>query len=111
LEFAAPLLKNIPGEALEHHFREALRISFTAWNAVIFADVLDDQRHLDEIRRLTADKPEPSLLVEHLITRKRTLFASDERLIGNWEITRTEEGVNLRAEARDPHSVPLRATE
>jgi hypothetical protein len=81
-------------------------VSFTAWNAVVFADVLNDHRHLDQIRRLTADKPEVALLMEQLIIRKRTLFADDERLIGTWEVTRTEDGINLRADARDPHSLP-----
>ena len=80
-------------------------MSFTAWNAVVFADVLDDHRYLDEIRRLTADKPETALLMEQLIARKRALFADDERLIGSWEVTRTEDGINLHADARDPHSM------
>jgi hypothetical protein len=80
-------------------------VSFTAWNAVIFADVLNDGYYLDEIRRLTTGKPETALLMEQMIARKRALFANDARLIGNWEVTHTEDGINLRAEARDPHSV------
>jgi hypothetical protein len=55
-----------------------------------FADVFNDRRHLDEIRRLTAGNSEAFLLMEQLIGRKRALFADDERLIGNWEVTRTE---------------------
>jgi hypothetical protein len=105
LRFAAPILHDLPSEAPEHRAREALRVSFTAWNAVVFADVLNDHRYLDEIRRLTADKPETALLMEQLIARKRALFADDERLIGSWEVTRTEEGINLHADARDPHSL------
>jgi hypothetical protein len=105
LRFAAPLLHDLPSEAPEHRAREALRVSFTAWNAVVFADVLNDHRYLDAIRRLVADKPETALLMEQLIARKRALFADDERLIGNWEVTRTEDGINLRADARDPHSL------
>ena len=106
LHFAAPILHNLPGEAPEHRAQEALRVAFTVWNAVVFADVLNDRRHLDEIRRLTADNPETVLLMEQLIGRKRALFADDERLIGNWEVTRTEDGINLRADARDPYSLP-----
>jgi L-rhamnose mutarotase len=83
-----------------------LEVSYTAWNAVVFADVINDHRHLEYIRRLTADKPEVAQLMEQLIVRKRTLFANDERLIGSWEVTRTEDGINLRADARDPHSLP-----
>ena len=102
--FAAPLLHDLP-EAPERGAREALQVSFTAWNAVIFADVLNDDRHLNEIRRLTAGKPETALLMEQMIARKRALFANDARLIGSWEITPTEDGINLRADARDPHSL------
>jgi len=105
LHFAAPLLDNLPSEAPEDRTQQALEVSFAAWNAVVFADVLNDHRHLDEIRRLTADKPETALLVEQLIARKRALFADDERMIGTWELTRTEDGINLRADARDPHSL------
>jgi hypothetical protein len=72
---------------------------------VVFADVLNDHRYLDEIRRLTGGKPETALLMEQLIARKRALFADDERLIGSWEVTRTEDGINLRADTRDPHSL------
>ena len=105
LRFAAPILHR-SSEAVEHQAREALRVAFTVWNAVIFADVLNDHCHLDEIRRLTAEKPDIALPIEELISRKRALFDDDERMIGNWEVTRTEDGINLRAEARDPHSLP-----
>ena len=81
-------------------------MAFTVWNAVVFADMLNDHRHLDEIRRLTAEKPETALLMEQLIARKRALFADDERMIGTWEVTRTDDGINLRADARDPYSLP-----
>ena len=105
LHFAAAILRDLPSDAPEDRAREALQVCFTAWNAVVFADVLNDHRYLDEIRRLTADNPETAVLIEQLIARKRALFAGDERLIGNWELTRTADGVNLHAEARDPHSL------
>lgn len=106
LHFTAPMIHGLPSEAIEHRAREALQVSFTVWNAVIFADVLNDRRYLDEVRHLTAGKPESALIIEELIARKRALFADDERLIGSWEVTRTEQGINLRAEARDPQSLP-----
>jgi len=46
------------------------------------------------------------MLIEQMIARKRELFADDTRLIGNWKVTRTEDGVKLHADARDPHSLP-----
>ena len=106
LHFAAPMLHDLPSKAPEHRAREALQVAFSAWNAVVFADVLNDYRYLDEVRRLVADKPETALLVDQLIARKRAFFGDDERLIGSWEVTRTRDGINLRADARDPHTVP-----
>jgi len=78
---------------------------------VIFADVLNNHRYIEEIRRLTAGKPEATLLMDQMIARKRSLFADDARLIGNWEVTRTEDGINLHADARDPHSLPRNPTD
>jgi hypothetical protein len=111
LHFAAPMLANLPSKAPERRAQQALEVSFTAWNAVIFADVLNDHRHLDEIRRVMVDNPETAHLMEQLIARKRALFADDERLIGTWEVTRTKDGINLRADARDPHSLPRDPTD
>jgi hypothetical protein len=82
-----------------------------AWNAVIFADVLNNNRYIDEARRLTANTAGPAVLMEQMIARKRELFADDTRLIGNWKVTRTEDGINLHADARDPHSLPRNAAD
>ena len=105
LHFAEPMIQDLPSEAPEHRAREGFQVSFTVWNAVIFADVLNDHGYLDEIRHLTAGNPEAGSLVDQMVARKRALFADDERLIGNWEVTRTADGINVRADARDPHSL------
>jgi|SRR5581483_2596683 len=110
LEFAAPLLRDLTSDTLEQQTRGALQIAFTVWNAVIFADMLNDHRHLTEIRRLTAENHETVLIMEQMITRKRSLFGDDARLIGTWEVTRTADGINLRADARDPYSLPAKRT-
>jgi hypothetical protein len=83
-----------------------LEVAYTAWNAVIFADVLNNHRYIDEARRFTANAAGPAMLMEQMIARKRELFADDTRLIGNWKVTRMEDGVKLHADARDPHSLP-----
>ena len=104
LLFAGITPHDLPSQAPEGRAQEALTVAWTVWNAVIFADVLGDVRHLDEVRRLLAATPEAAVQVEQLITRKRTLFAGDERLIGNFEVTRTKDGINVHAEARNPHA-------
>jgi hypothetical protein len=45
-----------------------------------------------------------------MIARKREFFADDERMIGDWEVTRTADGINVRADARDPYSMPQNLT-
>ena len=107
LDFAAPLMSDLPSDALEQKVREVLKVCFTVWNAVIFADVLQSHRFLDEIRGLTAAQAGTAFLIEQLIARKRSLFAQDERMIGNWVLTRTSDGIHLHAEACDPYSTPL----
>jgi hypothetical protein len=111
LQFAAPLLHTIRSETPEHQIRKALEVAYTAWNAVIFTDVLNNNRYIDEARRLTANTAGPAMLMEQMIARKRELFADDTRLIGNWKVTRTEDGINLHADARDPHSLPRNAAD
>ena len=110
LDFAGPIIQDLPSEAPEHRARQALEVAFTAWNAVIFADVLKDQGYIDQIRHLMAGNPQAGQLVEQMIARKRELFANDERMIGDWEVTRTEDGINVRADARDPYSLPRNVT-
>ena len=110
LEFAAPLLADLPSEEPESKARDGLTIACTAWNAVIFADVLNDNQYVDQIRDLAQNKPEARQMIETLIARKRSLFAEDHRMIGTWEVTRTEDGINLRADARDPYSVARAAS-
>lgn len=102
LEFAAPMLEAAGGS--KRRFEEALRIAFASWNAVVYAEVRGDNKFLDQLRNLPADLLEVSYLVEGLIERKWTLFGDDHRLIGEYEVTRTKDGFNLRAEARDPRT-------
>ena len=91
LQFAAPLLHTLRSEAPERQVHEALKVAYTAWNAVIFADVLNNNRYLEEARSLTTNTNGPAMLIEQMIARKRELFADDTRLIGNWKVTRTED--------------------
>ena len=98
---------DLPSEGPEDKAREALKVCFTVWNAVVFADVLKNNQFLEGIRALTAASAGTAGIMEQLIARKRALFADDERLIGNWVVKRTADGINLYAEACDPYSTPL----
>src|SRR5260370_42168218 len=106
LNFAAPVLDDIPAMHLNtepgKHCRCASRPGMQ-WSSRMYSTTVSISTRFGA-SRLTIPKPPRSM--EQLIARKRALFADDERLIGSWEVTRTEDGINLRADARDPHSLP-----
>jgi hypothetical protein len=109
LLFAAPLIH--PEGGSQHRYEAIMQVAFTAWNAVIHADLLGDDYHLKLVRTLMSNNPESSSLIEGLIERKRELFGDDPRMIGKYQVTKTEDGINLRAEAVDPYSLKLRETD
>jgi len=59
LDFASPLLETLPINDSAQQVHTALKIAYTAWNAVIFADVLKNDGYIDQMRRLTADSGPP----------------------------------------------------
>ncbi len=105
LDFAAPILQDLPPKERELLMQKALEVAVTVWNSVVFADVLNDHHYLAETRRLIANKPEAALHIEQLIARKREFFGDDDRMIGNWKIMKTKNGLNLRADAQDTHAM------
>jgi len=105
LSFAEPLLQDLPAKGLVRHVDKALRVAYTAWNAVVFADVLGEDRYLADARQRLGIDPVALALVETLILRKRALFGDDARLIGTYEVRKTADGFNVRADARDPYTV------
>jgi hypothetical protein len=75
-------------------------------DSLAFADVLNNDQHLNNVRRRSAGTAGAAVLGEQLIIRKRTMFADDERLIGVFEGMRTEDGLNVYVEAKNPYSLP-----
>jgi hypothetical protein len=105
LDFASPLLDVLPHGVGKAEFESVLKIAFTVWNAVVYADVTGDEKHLETIRKLTAQDPDPIALplIKQLIDRKRAVFGADHRLIGEYRVTAKWGGFNLWAEARTPY--------
>jgi hypothetical protein len=88
------------------YVEKALSVACAVWNAVVFADVLGGDRYLAEARHRMGIDPVATALVETLISRKRTLFGDDARLIGTYEARQTADGFDVRVDARDPYTVP-----
>jgi hypothetical protein len=104
LEFAQPLFETAPPDVTEVEMEAPLKLAFTVWNAVVYADAVRDCHFLDQVRQLTAHDHMMEALVEQLIQRKRDLFGEDHRLVGKYELTLKGDELHLRAEARDPTS-------
>ena len=102
LDFASPLIDAAGPEAGPPELEPILKIAFSVWNAVVIDTVNGDSRFVDAIRQATAAAPGASALVESLLSRKRLVFANDDRLIGNYELLQKNGKWILRAEARDP---------
>jgi hypothetical protein len=107
LHYAPPILLVLPADATAKRIEQAPSTAYCAWNAVVYADVVEDYcSHLDRIRGIAAGQPKIDAVMEQLIDRNRELVENDERLIRTWEVLKTEDGSNVRADARDPHTIP-----
>jgi len=117
LHFAEPLLEPLGPRATEAQENQALQIAFTVWNAVVYEPANGDTHFMTMLQDLTGGQPEVAALVAHLISRKRTLFGDDHRLVGEFKFVRNEGERRLRVEARSPynidaaHPVPRPATD
>lgn len=105
LEFAKPLLDAISLNPTEAEAKEPLKIAFTIWNAVVFADAVGDDRILKKVRESTTNDPQVAAVINQMIARKRSLFGNDHRLIGDYTLTRKGDEIRLRVEAREPRSL------
>ena len=104
LDFAAPLLDTLPENPGEAELDPMLKVAFMAWNAVVYADAVNNQKFLSEMRTLLGHDAISFAIVEGMIRRKRDLFGDDHRLIGEYKIIKENGGFKLRAEARTPYS-------
>jgi hypothetical protein len=91
-----------PADATEAHMEQPLKLAFTVWNAVVYADAVGNTDFLDGVRELTAHERVMAAFVEQLIQRKRDFFGDDHRLVGEYKLYRRDGEIRLRAEARDP---------
>jgi hypothetical protein len=94
------MLQVLPATANTKDIEKILKIAFTVWNAVVFADVKGDEHFLVELRKETSSAVETEIIINNLIIRKRTLFGNDQRLIGEYRLTMKKGELNLQVEAR-----------
>lgn len=106
LRFAAPILSALPEEATPSEIERGLTLPWTVWNAVVFDHANGTDQYIKLLLGTLAHSPVAVALAEDLIDRKRRLFADDNRLIGEYRVTKPSPGeLNLWAEARQPFAV------
>lgn len=101
LDFSSPLLDALGRGATKHQVEKVFEITYTVWNAIVLDTVKDSSEHISMLRQTFEGDPMSSELIEQFISRKKTLFANDLRLIGEYSITQKRGEWRLRAEARD----------
>ena len=84
---------------------QVLKITFTAWNAVVLDTVKGNTKYVIKLRELTADDPMSAALIDQMISRKQDIFSGDHRMIGEYRLTQKRGKWRLRAEARDPSTI------
>jgi hypothetical protein len=107
LEYAAPLLAQMPPGASLQQQQAFFQVVITVWNALVVAQRGKENLVPDVYRRLEA-MPQPGrtvmlAMVDVLVDRKRQHFANDLRAVGRWELRVKANGeLSLWAEARGP---------
>lgn len=106
LDFSSPLLNAIGEGATKHQGERILQITYTVWNAIVLDTVKGNTEHISMLRQAVKDDPVNSALIEQLIARKKDMFADDLRVIGEYSLIQKKGEWRLRADARDPSTIP-----
>jgi hypothetical protein len=105
LEYAAPLLEQMPPDASFSQRHSVLQVAITVWNALVIAR-WGQEDLLPGIYQRLEQMPQPGQsmmreMIDLLVERKRRLFANDLRAVGRWELRMKRQGeFSLWAEAR-----------
>jgi hypothetical protein len=95
LRFAEPLLASLVPDATEHQMEEVLKLAFVVWNAVVYDTAVGDPQFLASLREAMSSEPPIAEAIEELVVRKRSLFADDHRLVGEYKLIRKDGELRL----------------
>ncbi len=102
MEFSEPLIGSGEEAPTKEQLETILKVAFTVWNSVVLDTVNGSSHYVDELRRYLAGHVMPAVLVEQMISRKKTLYGNDHRMIGEFRISKKSGEWRLWAEARKP---------
>jgi hypothetical protein len=113
LEFAQPLLDADPGRIDEHRLRILLGFAINVWNLVV-TDEPDGSANkvADLSTKLASDQIPAEVLawLDRLVVRKREHFHDDLRIVGNWQVRRGRDRLDIEMESRVPQALQTRLT-
>lgn len=101
IDFARPVLDAEGATIDEHHMRAVLGFAIAVWNAVVAA--VQASRTLDAATILAGfSAGRWHAWVEPLLTRKREKFGDDLRIVGDWQVRRHRDRLDIQMETRVP---------
>jgi hypothetical protein len=102
MEYAEPLIGSGEEAPTKEQLDTILKVAFTVWNSVVLDTANGNSHYVNELRRYLAGHVMPAALVEQMISRKKTLYGNDHRMIGEFRISKKSGEWRLWAEARKP---------
>ncbi|QKJ65900.1 hypothetical protein HQN60_03715 [Deefgea piscis] len=107
LTFAQPVLVGLPNGCSKAQFAGVMRTVLTVWNAVVKDAQDGGNQHETAVLGTIASAPkEVQLMVKRLIKRKKTKFATEQRLIGQHWVHEQGGEVLFGCEAADEQPAP-----
>ena len=103
IDFVKPVMPAIDENTTEDQIRTIFELGFMVWNAVLLDSVNKNDLHNRYLEELLSKNPGFDMFIRPLIERRKTLFANDKRMIGNFTVTYKDGNLNVRAEARAPN--------
>ena len=103
IDFVKPVMPPIDENTTEDQIRTIFELGFMVWNAFLLDSVNKNDFHNEYIENLLSENPGFDMFIKPLIERRKTLFANDKRMIGNFTVTYKDGNLNVRAEARAPN--------
>ena len=103
IDFVKPVMPPVDENTTEDQIRTIFEIGFMVWNAVLLDSVNNNDYYIGYIEEILSQNPGFDFFINPLIERRKTLFANDKRMIGNFTVTYKDGNLNVRAEARAPN--------
>jgi len=103
IDFVKPVMPPVDENTTEDQIRTIFEIGFMVWNAVLLDSVNNNDYYIGYIEEILSQNPGFDFFINPLIERRKTLFANDKRMIGNFTVTYKDGNINVRAEAKAPN--------